>query len=170
MSSIAKLQTCWKKRLSICNALRIYAVQRKEDIKQSLSDFSDEQVNAQILNWIMWCMESDRQVEIRLSDNREQTVYDVTLAKTKYHGIRVQNFKSVPEIFDKLLYHWNVGITYECLSIETIQNSSENADILNGVEDQKCINDLIDEAIQLNIEKDCVCTICMFVKSMDESE
>jgi len=111
------------------NVLRIYGVTREEDTDTSLSALNNEQVKAQILNWIMWCIEFDKPVEIRISDNNEQTVYAVALAKTHHRGMQVQNFKNVPELFGKLLYHWNTEITYERLSVEEIAKSIENADI-----------------------------------------
>jgi len=105
------------------NVLRIYGVTREEDTDTSLSALNNEQVKAQILNWIMWCIEFDKPVEIRISDNNEQTVYAVALAKTHHRGMQVQNFKNVPELFGKLLYHWNTEITYERLSVEEIAKS-----------------------------------------------
>jgi len=63
-------------------------------------------------------MEPDRQVEIRLSvERKKKTVCVVLLEKTKHRGIQVQNFRRASELFGKLLYHWNMEITYENLSI-----------------------------------------------------
>jgi len=82
-----------------------------------------------------------------------QTVYVVTLANTKHYGIQVKSFKSISELLGKLLYHWNSEIVYRCLSVKEIENGINNADILNNIAEQKYIDDLISEALLLDILK-----------------
>jgi len=64
------------------------------------------------------------------------------------------------------LYHWNTEITYNRLPIKKIEQSIENADVLNCIAEQKSIDTLVSEALQVNMDESCTCDICEFVRSM----
>jgi len=51
-----------------------------------------------------------------------------------------------------------------CLSVKKIEQSLEHADVLNSITEQKSIDDLVSEALQSDIAKNCTCDICEFVK------
>jgi len=52
-----------------------------------------------------------------------------------------------------------------CLSVKKIEQSLEHADVLNSITEQKSIDDLVSEALQSDIAKNCTCDICEFVKN-----
>lgn len=76
-----------------------------------------------------------KNVEIRLPEPREQTVYVVELQRSKKHGLYVTHMQSVPELFGKVLHHWNIAVTYQTLSVKEIKISIECADTLNSFND-----------------------------------
>jgi len=51
------------------------------------------------------------------------------------------------------------------LSVKKIEQSLEHADVLNSITEQKSIDDLVSEALQSDIAKNCTCDICEFVKN-----
>ena len=78
--------------------------------------------------------------------------------------------KSVPELFDKALYHWNSAITYEGLSVKEIRRSIECADTLNSFNDdvlEQSIDELVNDALQLDIPNSCECDCWTFVSNME---
>ena len=65
----------------------------------------------------------------------------------------------------KILYHWNNIVKYDMLSVFQIKASIECADTLNSFNDdlvQQKIDDLVNEAIQLELPNDCKCDCCQF--------
>jgi len=119
-----------------------------------------EQAMAQVLNWLLWHLENGKNVEIRLPEPREQTVYVVELQRSKKHGLYVTHMQSVPELFGKVLHHWNIAVTYQTLSVKEIKISIECADTLNSFNDvvfEKSIDELVDSAIRLDLPDCCEC-------------
>jgi len=169
-SLITELKNCWEKCQNIRSVLRVYGVQVQEDIKRPLNTLNDELVLAQILNWIMWHMENEDDVELRIPESKERTVYVVELIKNHQRGMRIQNMRNVPKLFGKVLYHWNNGINCESLSLKEIKISIECADTLNSFNDdilQQKIDELINDAIQLELPDGCVCDCCIFASNME---
>jgi len=165
MGLINDLKKCWKLRQSTRNVLKIYGVQMEADIKRPLCTMTNDQVLAQILNWIVWSMDYEENMTIRISETKEQTIYVVELINVHRKGITVQNMKSVPELFDKMLYHWNSTITYKDLSVKEIKISIECADTLNSFNDdvlEQNIDELVNNVIRFDLPNGCKCDCCTF--------
>jgi len=118
MNLVSALKKCYKQRISVRTVLHIYGVTQEENARKPFCTLSNEQVTAQILNWIMWHVKSVEQVDVRMVDKNKQTAYTITLENIANYGMRVQKVKHAPELFGKLLYHWNTEITYRRLSVK----------------------------------------------------
>jgi len=139
MKLVNALKICCKKRASVRPVLRIYGVTQEEDVRKPFCTLPAEKVNAQLFNWIMWNLEVDEYVTIRLVEQKKQTVFTVRLVNNKYRGLQVQEVKETLELFGKSLYHWNNAIVYRCLSVKEIENSIKNADVLNDIENKNLL-------------------------------
>jgi len=62
--------------------------------------------------------------------------------------------KSVPVLFNNILHHWNIVVTYKTLSIFETKSSIECADALNSFNDdvlEQKIDELVDSVMWLDL-------------------
>ena len=99
---------------------------------------------ALVLSWLAWHVEKGEQIELRLDEPKEPTVYVVGLL-LKRGAIYVQYVRAAPKLLNKVLHHWYCTTTYQTMSVQDIKDSVENPDILNMLnvvcETSKDIND-----------------------------
>jgi len=65
----------------------------------------------------------------------------------------------------KVLHHWNNFVTYNTSSVFEINASIKCSDVLNSLNDdilQREIDELVNEAIQIELPHGCICDCCMF--------
>ena len=160
---IDELRKCWQKRQSARYILGKYGIQHEDDLKKSLGIMNKDQAVAQVLNWITSQMACGETTEIRLTDPASKTVYTVCLSKWK-GTMKIKNIKPEPTLTGKILHHWSNFITYETLSLFEIKASFECADVLNSFNEDildKKIDDLVNEAIELELPNGCTCDCCI---------
>jgi len=66
----------------------------------------------------------------------------------------------MPELFNKVLHHWNIAVMYKTLPVFEIKLSIECADALNSFNDDimsKNIDELVNDAICLDMPNCCEC-------------
>jgi len=82
----------------------------------------------------------------------------------------IEYINNEPALVGKMLHHWNTFVTYDTLSIFEIKASIECADTLNSFNEgilYREIDDLVNEAIQIELPDGCVCDCCTFVLNME---
>jgi len=130
MELIENLKESCQEQRNIKSTFWIVGVADREETKQPLSDLTDTKAMALVLNWLAWHGENGKQIELRLAEPQEPTVYALGLLLQK-NAIYVQYVRNTPELLNKMLHHWYYSITYQILSVQDIKNSVENADIVN---------------------------------------
>jgi len=129
MGLIEDLKASCQTQRSIRTVLRIFGATR-EETRQPLDKLSDEKARALVQNWLAWYGEREKQIELRMVEPKERTVYTVGPSLIK-SAIYVRYVRNAPELVNKMLHHWNSTITYKTLSVEDIEDSVKREDILN---------------------------------------
>ena len=133
MEILDDLKDCWQRQRSIRKVLRIFGANSKEEITQPLGDMPDEKAMALVLNWLAYHAENEKQIELRMSEPKEQKVYAVGLT-LRNSAIYVQYVRDASELLNKTLHFWDFSITYQTLSVKVIESSVERADAIHFLE------------------------------------
>jgi len=121
-----------KKQKDIKPLLQILGNIYEEEFQRPLCELTNDQTTTLILTWLAWHREKTY-VKLRIIEENEQQVYEAGML-LKRGRICVRYIRKVPELKNKLLYHWHYDINHEMLSAKEIKNGIENADILNLID------------------------------------
>jgi len=129
MALIECLKESCKKQKDIKPLLQILGNIHEEELQRPLYELTNDQATTLTLTWLSW--HRDRTyVKLRIIERNEQQVYETGML-LKRGRICVRYIRKVPELKNKLLYHWYCDVNYQTLSAEEIKNSIENADTIN---------------------------------------
>jgi len=147
-------------RTNAKDVLKIFGVTQAEELTRPLGELKQTQATAQVINWIIWNMEKEDAVTLRLRDEKESTVHEVELKYTRKQGLMVEKVQEKLELWGKVLHHWDTKVTYHTLSLREIMNSIECAEALNSFNNDIMnakIDDLVNKAIRLELPECCEC-------------
>jgi len=79
MELIEYLKESYKKQRNIKPTIRIFGIVNREENQQPLCTLTKIKAITLVLSWLVWHGENGKQVELRLTERKEQTVYEVGL-------------------------------------------------------------------------------------------
>jgi len=168
-SLICQLKEGWKNNANIKSILGRHGALSDEETKTPLGLLNQQQATHYMLTWITWQLKPGEITTIRVFEPNERTAYVIEVIHKIKKGLKIKRITNEPTLVGKVLHHWDNIVTYDTLSVFQIKASTECADTLNSFNDnvlQEKINELINEAIQLELPNDCMCDVCQFVSEM----
>jgi len=96
-------------------------------------------------------------------------VYIIEIKYKIQRGLEIVTMFSDTTLVKKVLHHWDNIVTYKMLSVSQIKASLECADTLNSFNENlvpKKIDDLVNDAIQIELPSGCKCDCCQLMLDM----